>query len=92
MGTARPVATRIDAPEARDAAALDAQLVDVLPRSTYDEEHLPGAISLPLESLDADTARTTLDPQRAIIVGTGEPSTNMTVTQKKHPWSLHQDE
>jgi rhodanese-related sulfurtransferase len=29
-----------------------AQLVEVLPRHEYEEEHLPGAIHLPLKSLD----------------------------------------
>ena len=33
-----------------------AQLVEVLPRDEFDDEHLPGAISLPLKSLTAETA------------------------------------
>jgi rhodanese-related sulfurtransferase len=33
-----------------------AQLVDVLPRKEYEEEHLPGAISLPLKELNRETA------------------------------------
>ncbi len=32
-----------------------AQLVDVLPREEYEEEHLAGAISIPLKELDAET-------------------------------------
>ena len=32
-----------------------AQLVDVLPREEYEEEHLPGAISIPLKELDRET-------------------------------------
>ncbi len=32
-----------------------AQLVDVLPREEYEEEHLPGAINIPLKKLDRDT-------------------------------------
>ena len=28
------------------------QLIDVLPAPEYEEEHLPGAISIPLKSLD----------------------------------------
>ena len=37
-------------------ALLDrgAQLVEVLPADEYEEEHLPGAISLPLRRLDAE--------------------------------------
>jgi rhodanese-related sulfurtransferase len=29
-----------------------AQLVEVLPAAEYDEEHLPGAINIPLKELD----------------------------------------
>jgi rhodanese-related sulfurtransferase len=43
-----------------------AQLVDVLPRLEYDEEHIPGAINLPLKELDASTARQ-LDASRPVI-------------------------
>jgi rhodanese-related sulfurtransferase len=43
-----------------------AQLVEVLPRAEYDEEHLPGAGSLPLKQLSAATAAT-LDPARPVI-------------------------
>jgi rhodanese-related sulfurtransferase len=32
-----------------------AQLVDVLPREEYEEEHLPGAINIPLKKLDRET-------------------------------------
>jgi rhodanese-related sulfurtransferase len=34
-----------------------AQLVEVLPQAEFEEEHLPGAINIPLKSLDAETAR-----------------------------------
>jgi phage shock protein E len=47
--------------------ASGAQLVEVLPEAEYLEEHLPGAISLPLRQLTADTARQ-LDPGRPVIV------------------------
>jgi rhodanese-related sulfurtransferase len=33
-----------------------ATLVEVLPRAEFDEEHLPGAISLPLKQLTRETA------------------------------------
>jgi rhodanese-related sulfurtransferase len=33
----------------------DTQLVEVLPPAEYEELHLPGAISIPLKTLDADT-------------------------------------
>ena len=32
------------------------QLVDVLPRAEYDAAHIPGAISIPLKTLNAGTA------------------------------------
>ena len=44
-----------------------AQLGEVLPRGEYDEEHLPGAIHLPLKSLTADSARV-LDRGRPVVV------------------------
>ena len=36
--------------------AEGAQLVEVLPREEYEEEHLPGATNLPLRQLTAGTA------------------------------------
>ena len=45
----------------------DAQLVEVLPAAEYAEEHLPGAINIPLKELDAQTA-SNLDRSRALIV------------------------
>jgi rhodanese-related sulfurtransferase len=38
--------------------AQGAQLVEVLPRAEFEEEHLPRAISLPLRQLTAETAAT----------------------------------
>ena len=45
-----------------------AQLVEVLPRDEYDEEHLPGAIHLPLKALTRDAAVGALDRGRPVIV------------------------
>jgi phage shock protein E len=45
-----------------------AQLVEVLPASEYAKEHLPGAISLPLEDLRRDHAQHVLSQDRAVIV------------------------
>jgi rhodanese-related sulfurtransferase len=44
-----------------------AQLVELLPPDEYEDERLPGAINIPLKTLDAETTRQ-LDPQRAVIV------------------------
>lgn len=39
--------------EVREVLGRDrAQLIEVLPAKEYEEEHLPGAISIPLKSLD----------------------------------------
>lgn len=44
-----------------------AQLVEVLPPREYEEEHLPGAINIPLKTLDREsTAR--LDKDRPVVV------------------------
>jgi rhodanese-related sulfurtransferase len=45
----------------------DLQLVEVLPAEEYNEEHLPGAINLPLKQLDASTA-SVLDRSRPVVV------------------------
>lgn len=44
-----------------------AQLVEVLPQAEYQQEHLPGAINLPLKTLDAETTRR-LERERPVIV------------------------
>jgi rhodanese-related sulfurtransferase len=44
-----------------------AQLVDVLPRKEYEEEHLPRAINLPLRRLETE-AVTALDRSSPIAV------------------------
>ena len=44
-----------------------AQLVEVLPRDEYDDEHLPDAVHLPLKALDRASAGA-LDPGRPVIV------------------------
>ena len=61
------MATRIDLDGLRELVAGGAQLVEVLPRGEYVEEHLPGAINIPLKELDAATTRQ-LDHSRPIIV------------------------
>jgi Rhodanese-like domain len=53
--------------EVRRLVEAGAQLVEVLPRDEFDDEHLPGAISLPLKSLTAETSAI-LDRSRPVIV------------------------
>jgi rhodanese-related sulfurtransferase len=59
--------TAVDRDGLRHLVAQGAQLVEVLAAEEYAEAHLPGAISLPLKQLNAETARR-LDHQRPVIV------------------------
>src|SRR5207248_2978064 len=43
-------------PRLRELLDAGAQLVEVLPEEEYAEEHLPGAVNIPLKRLDAETA------------------------------------
>jgi rhodanese-related sulfurtransferase len=51
----------------RELLDAGAQLVDVLPEREYAEEHLPGAINIPLKTLDAATTAR-LDKTKAVVV------------------------
>jgi len=53
--------------EVRRLVEAGAQLVEVLPSPEYEEEHLPGAIHLPLKHIDA-RATEVLDRGRPVIV------------------------
>ena len=44
-----------------------AQLVEVLPPDDYEDEHLPGAINIPLRRVDVE-APERLDRTRAVVV------------------------
>jgi rhodanese-related sulfurtransferase len=61
------MATPIDRQRAQQLINQGAQLVEVLPPAEYADEHLPGAISIPLKELDRDRVRE-LDPDRPVIV------------------------
>lgn len=58
---------QIDRDELQRLLAADAQLVEVLPPAEFEEEHLPGAINIPLKELDRKTAAQ-LDQGRPVIV------------------------
>jgi rhodanese-related sulfurtransferase len=45
----------------------DAQVVEVLPAYEFEDEHLPGAVNIPLKSLDGDSTAA-LDRRRPVIV------------------------
>lgn len=59
--------TQIDRDEVRRLLDSGAQLVEVLPSPEYEEEHLPGALHLPLRNIDARAADV-LDRSRQVIV------------------------
>ncbi len=57
----------IDRAEVQRLLDRGAQLVEVLPSSEYEEDHLPGAINLPLRHLET-RALTSLDRNRPVVV------------------------
>jgi rhodanese-related sulfurtransferase len=57
----------IDRDGVRRLADEGAQIVEVLPAGEYAEDHLPGAVSLPLRRLERQ-AREVLDPSRPVVV------------------------
>ncbi len=58
--------TEIGREELRRMVAAGAQLLEVLPAEEYAEDHLPGAISIPLPHIDADAVQV-LDKDRPVI-------------------------
>jgi len=59
--------TGIDRSRVQELVAAGAQLIEVLPRDEYEDEHLPGAINIPLKELERETAEQ-LERSRAVIV------------------------
>ena len=57
----------IDRNDVRRLMREGAQVVEVLPREEFEADHLPGAVSLPLRSLETE-AKAKLDPSRAVLV------------------------
>ena len=53
--------------EVQRLLAEGAQLVEVLPRPEYEEEHLPGAINIPLKELNRETASVLRRDQPVIV-------------------------
>lgn len=53
--------------EVQELVEAGAQLVEVLPAEEYNDEHLPGAINIPLRRID-DEALQRLDPNAPVIV------------------------
>ena len=61
------MSTRIEIEQLQELLAGNAQLVEVLPAEEYEELHLPGAVSIPLKQLDAETTHR-LDRKNPVIV------------------------
>ena len=59
--------TRIEIDRLRELLDRGAQLVEVLPQEEYEEEHLPGAVNIPLKTLDAQSTAT-LDRGNPVVV------------------------
>jgi rhodanese-related sulfurtransferase len=59
--------TAVDRARLQELLGDGAQLVEVLPQAAYEDEHLPGAINIPLKELNADTARQ-LKQERPVVV------------------------
>jgi rhodanese-related sulfurtransferase len=57
----------IDREDVQRLVAGGAQFVEVLPASEYREDHLPGAINIPLALIEA-RAKEILDPGRSVVV------------------------
>jgi len=56
----------IDRDRVQELLREGAQLVEVLGHEEYEDEHLPGAINIPLKELDRETTRG-LDRARPVI-------------------------
>ena len=61
------MAREVDREGVRRLMEQGAQVVDVLPAQEYSEDHLPGAINLPLRKIEAEASQV-LDPSRPIVV------------------------
>jgi rhodanese-related sulfurtransferase len=61
------MAQDIDRDRVRRLMEQGAQIVDVMPAREFGEDHLPGAINLPLRKIEADATRA-LDPRRPVVV------------------------
>ena len=57
----------IDRDRVRELIRHGAQVVEVLPAEEYEDEHLPGAVNIPLKELNADAAGV-LDRSKPVIV------------------------
>ncbi len=59
--------TPVDLPGLRRLLDEGAQLIEVLPPQEYGEQHLPGALNIPLKDLDA-ASTAALDRSQPVVV------------------------
>ena len=59
--------TGVDRVRVQQLLGDGAQLVEVLPEAEYDDEHVPGAINVPLKELNAETARQLKHGQPVVV-------------------------
>ena len=57
----------IDRTDVRRLMREGVRVVEVLPRDEFEADHLPGAVSLPLRTLETE-AKAKLDPSRPVVV------------------------
>ncbi len=57
----------VDRDQLQELVERGAQLIEVLPEAEYEDEHLPGAINIPLKTLNAESTQR-LDRDRPTIV------------------------
>ena len=53
--------------EVQELMARGAQVLDVLPAEEFKDDHLPGAVNLPLRRIETE-ATAALDPSRPVVV------------------------
>jgi len=58
--------TPIDRDQVQHLLEQGAQLIEVLPEAEYTDEHLPGAINIPLKAIDAEHVQR-LERDRPVI-------------------------
>ena len=66
------MARSIERDDVQRLMAQGAQIVDVLPAREYSEDHLPGAVNLPLRRIETEALRV-LNPGRPVVVYCADP-------------------
>lgn len=61
------MAQEVDREAVRRLMERGAQIVDVLPAREYSEDHLPGAVNLPIRRIETEASQV-LDRRRPVVV------------------------